>query len=113
MRPVSGSSSQARVAKGFAPACPVGHRTGASGQALEKLQSTRGRSDAVARQVTIDRTRQVTSGCLLEMTGRWHCGVLCIKRARQVVVSRARAVRDLSVRSWLADASGRLVAIGA
>jgi hypothetical protein len=25
--------------------------------------------------VTIDRTRPVTSGCLLETTGRWHCGV--------------------------------------
>jgi hypothetical protein len=31
---------------------------------------TRGRSDMVARHVTIDRTRQVTSGCLLESIGR-------------------------------------------
>jgi hypothetical protein len=65
MRLVSGSSSLAQDAR----ALPVGHGTDASGQALEKLQSSRGRSDAVARPVTIDRTRQVASGCLLEMTG--------------------------------------------
>jgi hypothetical protein len=28
-----------------------------------------------ARLATIDRTCPVTSGCLLETTGRWHCGV--------------------------------------
>jgi hypothetical protein len=73
----------------------LGLCTGVSGQAPEKLRSTRGRSDAVAHQVMIDRTRQVMSGCLLETTGRWHCGVRNVKHARQVVVSRARAVRPV------------------
>jgi hypothetical protein len=90
----------------------LGLCTGASGQTPEKLRSTRGRSDAVVRQVTFDRTRQVTSGCLLETTGRWHCGVRYVKLARQVMVSRVRAMRDLCVRSWLADASSRLVIVG-
>lgn len=48
--------SSSRVQRACAPARPVGHGTGAFGQALEKLRSTRGRSDTVARQVTIDRT---------------------------------------------------------
>jgi hypothetical protein len=57
-------------------------------------------------------TCQVTSGCLLETTGHWHCGVRCIKRARQVVISRTRVVRDMCVRSWLANALGHLVTVG-
>jgi hypothetical protein len=52
------------------PACRGRARTGASGQAQEKLRSTRNRSDAVAHPVTIDQTHQVVSGCLLELTGR-------------------------------------------
>jgi hypothetical protein len=53
----------------------------------------------VARPVTIDRTCPVACGCLLETIGRWHCGVRFVKRVRSVEVSRARAVRDLRVRS--------------
>jgi hypothetical protein len=66
----------------------------------------------VACQVTIDQTRQVTSECLLETTGPGHYGVWFVKHARQVVVSRVSAVRDLCVWSRLADASGHLVTIG-
>jgi hypothetical protein len=53
----------------------LGFLTRASGQALEKLRSTRSRSDVVARSVMIDQTRQVVSGCLLEMFECWHCGI--------------------------------------
>jgi hypothetical protein len=79
-RPVSSS----RVQRACAPARPVGHRTGASGQVPEKLRSTRNQSDVVARPVTIDQTRQVMSGCLLESTGCWHCGVRSVQAARSV-----------------------------
>jgi hypothetical protein len=72
--PVSDSSCLAR-GLGFTTSAS-GHsqdrcvRSGARGTANAK-----GRSDAVARPVTIDRTRQVVSGSLLESTGRWHYGV--------------------------------------
>jgi hypothetical protein len=79
-----------RAEAGRAPARPVGYRTGAFGQALKKLRSTRGRSDVVAHQVTINRTRQVTSGCLLESTGCWHCDV-----RSSLSVARASGVRTL------------------
>jgi hypothetical protein len=78
--PVSSSREQ----RARAPARLVGHETGASSQAPEKLRSTRGRSDAVTHQVMIDRTRQVVSGCLLESTGRWHCGVRSVQAARPI-----------------------------
>jgi hypothetical protein len=45
-------------------------RSGARGTANAK-----GRSDTVARPITIDQTRQVASGCLLELTRHWHYGV--------------------------------------
>jgi hypothetical protein len=67
-RPVSGSGSQARVARFCTSA--TGHsrdrrvRSGARGTGNAK-----GRSDAVACPVTIDRTRLVAVGCLLELTG--------------------------------------------
>jgi hypothetical protein len=85
---------------GRAPVRPVGHGTGASDQALEKLRSTRGRSDAVVRQVTIDRTRQVTSGCLLELTECWYCGVRSVQAARPV-----RPLSSTSI--WRPDARAR------
>jgi hypothetical protein len=43
-----------------------GHGTDTSGEALEKLQSTRIRSDVAVRPIMIDQTRLVVSGCLLE-----------------------------------------------
>jgi hypothetical protein len=89
-----------RAVAGRAPVRPVGHGTGASSQALEKLRSTRGQSDAVARQVMIDRTRPVMSGCLLESTGRWHYGIWSVQAAR--------LVRPLSSASiWRPDARAR------
>jgi hypothetical protein len=59
----------------------------------------RGRLDAVAHPVTIDWTRPVISGCLLETTGHWHCGAPFVKRTRPVEVSRAPVVCKLRVLS--------------
>jgi hypothetical protein len=72
------------------PARPVGHGTGASGQALEKLRNTRGRSDAVARPIVC--------GCLLESTERWHCGVQSVQAARPVAWSATRFSDDWTLR---------------
>jgi hypothetical protein len=71
-RPVSNNSCLVRG---------LGFTTGASGHSWDRrvrsgargTTNVKGRSDAVARPVTIDRTRQVASGCLLESTGCWHC----------------------------------------
>jgi hypothetical protein len=69
--PVSDSNSLARG---------LGFTTGASGHSRDRcvrsgtrgIGNAKGRSDAVACSVTIDRTHQVMSGCLLEPTGCWH-----------------------------------------
>jgi hypothetical protein len=50
-------------------------RSGAGGTANAK-----DRSEAVARPVMIDRTRQVVCGSLLELTGCWHYGVRSVKQ---------------------------------
>jgi hypothetical protein len=90
-RPVSDSCCARRGALGFA--------TGASGQAPEKLQKVRGRSDVVARPATIDRTRPVVSGSLLEMIGRWHCGVrFVLRRVWSLARRRGRCVIGASDR---------------
>jgi hypothetical protein len=94
--------SSSRVQRARAPARLVG-------QAPEKLRSTRNRSDAVVRSVTIDRTRQVVSGCLLESTGRWHCGVRSVQAARPVAWSATRISGNRThrrVRSILIGTSG-------
>jgi hypothetical protein len=70
MHPISSSSSLARADWGLPPTRPVTRGTSASGQVPEELRCMRGRSDAVARPVTIDWTRPVVCGCLLELTGR-------------------------------------------
>jgi hypothetical protein len=96
-RPVSG-----RVARGgcgqfdrhvrsiTGPARPIRHPEG------QQIARSIGRG---ARLVMIGRTHSVASGCLLETTGRWHCGVQFVKRTRPVEVSRARVVCELRVRS--------------
>jgi hypothetical protein len=107
-RPVSESSSLARG---------LGFTTGTSGHSRDqrvrsgarRTANTKGRSDAVARPVTIDRTRQVVSGSLLESTGRWHCGVRLVSAARPVAWSATRISGDRTprrVRSILIGASG-------
>jgi hypothetical protein len=55
--------------------------------------------DAVARPVVVHLTCSVARGCLLETTGRWHCGVHC------EVLSRP----DLAHGAWLGltSASGQ------
>jgi hypothetical protein len=68
-RPVSDSSCLARG---------LGFTTGASGHSRDRClwsgargtANAKGQSDAVARLVMIDRTHQVVSGSLLELTGR-------------------------------------------
>jgi hypothetical protein len=81
-------------------------RSGARG-----TSNAKGRSDTVARPVTIGRTRPVTVGCLLESTGRWHCGVRSVQAARPVNFSAMRASGDRTlgrVRSVMIGASGHL-----
>jgi hypothetical protein len=91
-RPVSSSNSLAHVDWGLPPTRLVTRGTGASDQVPEELRCTRGRSDVVARPVTIDRTHPVVCGCLLESTGRWHCGVRSIQAVRPVAWSATRIV---------------------
>jgi hypothetical protein len=62
-------------------------RIGARGTANAK-----DRSDAVVCPVTINRTRSVVCGCLLESTGRWHCGVRSIQAACSIAWSATRIV---------------------
>jgi hypothetical protein len=81
-RPVSSSSCLVRADWGLPSACPVTRGTGASGQVPEELRCTRGRSDTVARPVVCE--------CLLESTGRWHCGVWSIQATRPVTWSTTR-----------------------
>jgi hypothetical protein len=38
----------------------------------------------VAHPVTIDRTHQVMSGCLLESTGWWHYGIRSVQTMRPI-----------------------------
>jgi hypothetical protein len=85
-RPVSDSSSLARG---------LGFTTGASGHSRDwrvwsgarGTSYVKGRSDAMARPVMIDWTRQVMSRSLLESIGRWHCGVRSIQAACPVTWS--------------------------
>jgi hypothetical protein len=70
----------------------------------------------VARQVTIDRTRQVVSGSLLEMTGPWHCGIRFVLRRVQSLARWRTAVRDLCVwsverRVWSLGDRWRMVTV--
>jgi hypothetical protein len=79
-------------------------RSGARGTANAK-----GRSDAVARPVMIYRTRPVVRECLLESTGRWHCGIWSIQVVRLVPWSAMRISGDRTprrVRSILIGAFG-------
>jgi hypothetical protein len=54
--------------------------------------NVKGRSDAVARPVTIDQTRPVMSGSLLESTGRWYFGIRSVQAVRPVAWSKTRNV---------------------
>jgi hypothetical protein len=91
--PVSDSSSLARG---------LGFTIGASGHSRDRhvrsgargTTNAKGRSDAVARPVTIDRTRPVVSGSLRESTGRWHCGVRLVQAACPVAWSATRISGD-------------------
>jgi hypothetical protein len=83
-RPVSDRSSLA---------CGLGFTTGSSGHSWDRrvrsgargTTNAKGSSDAVARPITIDRMLPIVSGSLLELTGRWHCGVRSVQAARPVV----------------------------
>jgi hypothetical protein len=99
----------------------VNERTGASGHSWDRrIQSggrgtsnAKGRSNAVARLVTIDRMRPVAVGCLLESTGRWHYDVESVQAARPISFSSARASGNRTlgrVRSVLISVSGHLSA---
>jgi hypothetical protein len=80
----------------------LGFCTSASGHSRDRrvrsgargTTNAKDRSDAVARHQTrpvmIDRTRPVVCGCLLESTGRWHCGVRSVQTARPVTLARER-----------------------
>jgi hypothetical protein len=107
-RPVSARSCLARG---------LGFTTGASSHSRDQCvrsgargtANTKGRSDVVVRPVTIDRTRPVVSGSLLESTGRWHCGVWSVQAAHPVVWSATRVSGDRTprrVRSIMIGASG-------
>jgi hypothetical protein len=107
-RPVSDSSSLARG---------LGFSTGASGHSWDQrvrsgargTANAKGRSDVVARPDTIDRTRPVVCGCLLESIGCWHCGVRSVQAACPIAWSATRISGDRTprrVRSILISASG-------
>jgi hypothetical protein len=107
-RSVSDSSSLARGLRFTTDV--TGHswdrrvRSGARG-----TTNAKDRSDAVARPVTFDRTRQVVSGILLESTGRWHCRVRLVQATHTVTWSAMRISGDRTsrhVRSVLIGASG-------
>jgi hypothetical protein len=86
----------------------IGFATGASGRSQDQRvrsspRETVKHTKSIGRGDASGHDRPDASGpcgCSLEMTGRYHCGVRFVKRARPVKVSRARAVRDLRVRSW-------------
>jgi hypothetical protein len=102
----SGQLTPRAEAAARTPTRPIGHGTGASGQAPEKLCNTRGRSDVVARLVTIDRTRPIVCGCLLESTGRWHCGVRSVQAMHPVTWSATRFNGDRTLRPCPVSSTG-------
>jgi hypothetical protein len=89
-RPVSSTQRSGAWVLGFA--------SGASGHsrdcrvrsgAQRELQFTRSIGRA-ARPVTHDQTRPIIEGAYWTPTGRWHCRVWSLPRARPVDASRAR-----------------------
>jgi hypothetical protein len=73
----------------------LGFTIGASGHSRDRrvqsgakgIANAKVRSDTVARPVTIDRTRQVMCGSLLESTRRWHCGVRSVQTSCSIMWS--------------------------
>jgi hypothetical protein len=91
MRPVSDRSSLVR-GLGFTT-CASGHSRGRRARSCTRgTANAKGSSDAVARPVMIDRTCPVVSGCLLESTGRWHCGVWSVQAAHPITWSITQIV---------------------
>jgi hypothetical protein len=73
------------------PVRPVPRGTRASGQAHRGVERGEELIGHAARPVTRDRTRPVAMGALWTVTGRCHCRVRSLPRARPIDASRARS----------------------
>jgi hypothetical protein len=70
----------------------------------------------MAHLVTIDQTRQVTSGCLLEMSECWHYGIRFVLWRVWLLTRWRMAMRDQTRRGasgQLGNASGHSMTVGA